>query len=244
MIIINAGLPKSGTTLVQQYQIDLIDFSNPSNGQLEIFNYGYNIDVYSDSSNRGFFVDIDEPAFQLLTSIESEYGDFVVKTHCVPNLWIHKMITENGAKATFCYRDLRDIILSALDHGKRTRAEMDRSGAYRDLQTIGQGIDRIKQWFEMFVKWQSFEKVLMIKYEEMMYDKEAFLITLSSHLQLSLPESDIFAILAKHESLKHSAWNFNVGKIYRWRDEMSREQIQECNEALREEILYLGYSLD
>ena len=56
MIVINAGLPKSGTTLIQQYEIDLISYSGNRNGQHELFKYGYNINEFSEQSNRGFFV--------------------------------------------------------------------------------------------------------------------------------------------------------------------------------------------
>ena len=79
MIIINAGIPKSGTSLIQQYQMDLINTVSPRNGQQEILKHGYNIDVYSDASNQGFFVDIDEETFNFLSLVEAKFGSFYVQ---------------------------------------------------------------------------------------------------------------------------------------------------------------------
>ncbi len=243
MIIINAGLPKSGTTLIQQYQIDLITFAGKRNGQNELFKYGYNIHEFSEQSNRGFFVDIGDTEFKLLEEISRDFGDIVVKTHCIPNEYIEKILLQQLGKATFCYRDPRDIILSAIDHGKRTREGLDRSGAYHDLFDIDQGIIRIKKWFNMFVEWKKIENVLFIKYEELIQDKIGIINALMRYFHLDLSEASLYSIYEKHEKLKISAWNFNVGKCFRWRDEMDSNQISKCNHLLKEEIIQLGYSL-
>lgn len=244
MIIINAGIPKSGTSLIQQYQMDLINTVSPRNGQQEILKHGYNIDVYSDASNQGFFVDIDEETFNFLSLVEAKFGSFMFKTHCNPNAYISKIINEKGGKATFCYRDPRDVILSAIDHGKRTRSGLDRSGAYHDLFTIDQGIMRIKKWFGMFIKWQDFQDVLFIKYEDMIENKEKWLHKMSSYFNFSISESTINNIVNKHERIKNTAWNFNVGTIYRWKHEMNTEQIKICNQSLSEEISTMGYEFE
>ncbi|MGK7935084.1 MAG: hypothetical protein AB4206_04675 [Xenococcaceae cyanobacterium] len=79
------------------------------------------------------------------------------------------------AKATFCYRDPRDIILSAIDHGERTRKGLDSSNACKNMLTIKDSILIVKSWTSNWYKWKEFGKVFFIKYEYLMKNKLAYL---------------------------------------------------------------------
>ena len=243
MIVINTGVPKSGTTLIQQYQIDLINASAPLNGINEIMKYGYNINQFSEINNRSFFSDIDLDTFNLLKEIHDHYGGFVIKTHCLPNEYTDSLTAHNISKITCCYRDPRDIILSTIDHGIRTRQGKDKSGAYKDVYSVYDGIQRIKKWYRIYNEWNKKENTLMINYENLIENKLQTLIELTKFLNIDLSPEIINDIYHKHESIKESAWNFNIGKANRWKVEMKTEDIILCNKYLREEILSMGYEL-
>ena len=243
MIVINTGVPKSGTTLVQQYQIDLVNLNNSLNGINEIMKYGYNIDKYSNVNNKGFFGKIDQSTYNLFVKINVEFGDFVAKTHSLPNEYIHSLVKNGIAKVTCCYRDPRDIILSTIDHAKRTRDGKDKTGAYIDVYNIEDGIIRIKRWFSIFEEWFNSRSALMIKYEDLLDDKIVMLRIISNYLELNISQENLKSIYEKHERIKQNAWNFNIGTKYRWKDEMDIKEIKKCNQHLAKEILSMGYEL-
>jgi hypothetical protein len=242
-IVINTGVPKSGTTLLQQYQIDLVNTFFSQNGQNEIIKFGYKINDFSEINNRGFFSNIDNETYNLFKRIYSKHGSFVIKTHCLPNPFIEMLIHECNAKITCCFRDPRDIILSAIDHGMRTRNGLDKTGAYHDVFTIDDGILRIKKWIKIFDEWNIHNNVLMIKYEDLISNKQYIINEVKDFMKINIPQKKILEIYSKHENIKESAWNFNVGTTFRWKTEMSKTDIEKCNLLLKSEILKMGYDL-
>jgi len=243
IIVINTGVPKSGTTLLQQYQVDIIKTYFKQNALNEIMKYGYNITQFSEVNNRGFFPNIDKETNDLFENIQAKFGSFVAKTHCLPNTYTENLVNEHNAKITCCYRDPRDIILSTIDHGVRTRNGIDKSGAYMDVFNIDDGILRIKKWINIYLEWEKQKSTLMIKYEDLMDDKIRTILNVSDFLKIKISKKDVYTIYDKHEKIKESAWNFNNGTTYRWKTEMNQDDIRKCNMSLNDEIIKMGYKL-
>ena len=234
MIIINNGVPKSATTLVLEYQMDLIKAKSSANGLREFKN-----------RNEGWLwvPTVTDDLLEQMLEVDSEYGSFVFKTHGPPERNTVRLIEEFGAKLTCCFRDPRDNVLSMMDHGARTRAGGDRTGAFEQIVTVEDGVNAMKRRGKIYSGWKDNAQVLLIKYEDLMVDKLGTLKNIAQYCGIELYEMVLDSIVEKHELLKEKAWNFNKGTCYRWRSEMSAEDLALCNECIRDEITLMGYPL-
>jgi hypothetical protein len=213
MIILNCGMKKSGTSLVMEYQRDLVRHSMIPNGLQELNKYSY----------KGFISKIDLEISKELLFISNHYGDLVVKTHDKPSAVIQDLIAGNAAKASFCYRDPRDGILSAIDHGARSRKGLDPTKAFAKIRTVADAIPLARANIESYYQWVAFGNVLLIRY--------------------SYPLEILDQIYQKHEDLKEKAWNFNTGSIHRWKSEMTPQDLSLCNQLFQQDLLAMGYEV-
>lgn len=229
MIVINCGMPKSATTLVMEYQKDLIRAVRPSNG--------------IEQESFGYLPDINQRVSRDLRRISADYGDFVVKTHSKPSYWIRRLIQKAEAAVTFSFRDPRDIMLSVIDHGNRTRKMLDPSGAFAEMETLEDTILFARASVHLYFSWRVFGKALFIKYESLMRDKPDHLRQISDYLNLDCSQRVLDKVYERHENLKQKAWNFNTGAVERWRTEMSQAWKQRCVDLFGDDLLAMGYDL-
>ena len=235
MIIISSSIPKSGSTLVYNYQQDLLSMLNSDNKTAQ--------KKYKRLSYLGFTRVIGIKAFLIAVFISIKYGDIVIKTHSKPTLFIKLLIALKLAKATFCYRDPRDVILSAIDHGTRTRKGLDSSNAFRNMTTINNSLNKVKNWTKKWYAWKKFDNVLFIRYENLVESKVSCLQAMSSYFDLGLQEEQITEIYVKNENIKKSAWNFNKGTSQRYKTEMDSFNLQLCNRELENVLEDMQYSV-
>jgi len=235
MIIIDNGVPKSATTLILAYQKDLIAASSAQNGmeQWSKFNHG-----------SVFIPTIAVDQLDALVSIERDFGDFVIKMHRPPEDSTRKLVEDFKAKVTCCFRDPRDIVLSAMDHGARTRTGLDKSGAFANIFTVQDGAREFKEWSRIYYEWQKYGHALLIRYEDLLADKLTTLTHMVKFLGMNLGAITVTEICDKHERNKQSAWNYNKGVSHRWRVEMSSEDLAWCNDMLADDITRMGYSIE
>ncbi|MBE9193187.1 sulfotransferase domain-containing protein [Gloeocapsopsis crepidinum LEGE 06123] len=232
MIIISSSIPKSGSTLVFNYQKDLLELAILKKSQPQTLIH----------LNHTYIQSFNIINISRLICISFRGGDAVIKTHSKPVTLIKLLLFLGLAKATFCYRDPRDVILSAIDYGSRTRKGLDSTGAFQDFQNIIDSIPKIKNCCKNWQQWQKVKNVLFIKYEDLMQDKLVQLKNLAAHFELELNEDEL-RIHNKHEKLKSQAWNFNKGTIQRYKTEMNCEELKLCNTAFQRELMSMGYKI-
>lgn len=231
MVIINSGMPKSATTLLVRYQKDLVSARSKDNG----------IAKWKEISNYGYVDAIDAETEVKIRQIHENHGDFVVKTHCGPTRALKRLIDDKIAKATFSFRDPRDTMLSAKDHGDRTRAGGDPSGAFRNITSIDTAMKFAKSSIDIYRAWVSYGNVLFVRYEEFMQDRYSWLKEVALYLQFDLPESVLKEIYLRHEDNRKATLNFNKGTTERWKDEMSLEDQQKCLSIFGDHLRSMGY---
>lgn len=235
MIIISSSIPKSGSTLVWQYQRDMIKLACRRSGQSQLLKH---------SSYGGFINTFNFKVIATLLYLNFRFGDIVVKTHSKPTFLIKILIISGLAKATFCYRDPRDVILSAIDHGARTRKGLELSDAFRDFYNVIDAIPIVKNWLENWYRWRQIRKVLFIRYESLMENKLRCLAELSAYFGFQLNKEDLNTLYEKYEKDKISGKaNFNKGTIQRYKVEMSSEELGLCSKIFQNEILNMRYEL-
>ena len=228
MIILNCGMPKSATTLVGEYQMDIVRLARPQNGIEQVHDLGY-----MQSLNR--------KKVNAVHQLSARYGDLVVKTHAKPSFWSRRLIARGGARATFCFRDPRDTMLSVIDHGVRTRQGLDGSGAFAEIHTLADAVSFAKASIGLYYAWQNYGKALFICYEALMRDKVEHLSRMATYFGYACKEEALRSIYEKHEVLKKQAWNFNTGEVERWRREMEPEWVVQCERLFGDDLVAMGY---
>ncbi|MDJ0725744.1 MAG: sulfotransferase domain-containing protein [Prochloraceae cyanobacterium] len=185
MIIISSSIPKSGSTLVYNYQKDLLASADRNNAVAQ--------EEFNKHSNCGFLSKKQLNIKKILTAIfiTRKYGNIVIKVHSEPTFLIKLLVTLGLAKATFCYRDPRDIILAAINHGERTRKGLDPSNACKNMVSIADSIPIVKSWTRNWYEWKKFERVFFIRYESLMKNKLFYLQAMSDYFNLNLKKEQI-----------------------------------------------------
>lgn len=233
MIIISSSLPKSGSTLIANYQEDLLRLVAPRNGQAQLRQ------VF-----KGRFIRrLDPVTVARLLTIHARYGSIVIKTHSGVNPLISALIGMGVAKATYCYRDPRDVVLSAIDHGNRTRRGEDPSGAFKEYESVTDSIPKVQLLVQRWRGWHKFGKALFIRYEDLMADKLGHLRGMVSYLGWELPEDELVAMVDRHTPKRGVSHNFNKGTTFRYKAEMTPEQIAQSTAAFRDILVQYRYEL-
>jgi hypothetical protein len=215
-----------------EYEKELIERTCSRNALNEIDKHSY----------RGYVELIDKSRGRVLRSLLRKFGPFVVKTHCGPTPTIKKLISSGLARASFCFRDPRDVALSVLDHADRTRRGLDASGAFANVHTLSDAIEFSSAYIDNYFAWREFGKALFIKYEDLMADKPGYLDRIANYFGFPVTDDALVDIFEKHERLKKQAWNFNKGLTERWRSEMTTADLALCKEVFGDRLTKMGYS--
>ena len=239
MIIINASCRKSASTLIFDYQRDIVASVHQRNSLSAIKKY---------SKGKGYRGKLDFKTFLILLYLNYRFGDVVLKTHGEPTFYVKLLVNLGLAKVTYSYRDFRDVALSMIDHGRRTRMNMSteetKSGITRnfsDVQNIQDAISKVSIEIENYYKWKSFKKALYIKYENFISHKFEYLKKLSEYLNYELEEDKLKQIYEKYEN--GNARNFNKGVAKRYIEELKQEEITLITKTLYQPLIDSGYEV-
>lgn len=231
MIILSVGLQKSGSTLIANLEEELLISSGKRCGQAMVrkkFSGRYIQKITFDVTWKLLLYNI-------------LYGSFVIKTHSKPNKYIRFLINSGFAKATYSYRDPRDVMLSAIDHGNRSRAGLDPHKAFIHFENIDNSIPLTIELMKICQQWLNFGKAFFIKYEEFMGDPVSVMKPTMNYLKIDVSENKIRELVREHEANKLTSHNFNKGITYRYKTELTAGQLQICNAAFRKYLDRCGY---
>ncbi len=234
MILLSNAIPKTGSTLIANFQQDILQTLKEKCGQERLG------DKYS-----GRYIAI--PAMSVLWNlarINKQYGSFVVKCHWSPSKKLDLFCRSLDVKMTISYRDPRDVMLSMIDHGRRTKKRKVPSRAYSDCTNIIDLIPRTLKYLENFNTWQSKKFVHCIKYENLMADKHSVLCEMASFLGWEIEPPIIDRIINEKDKIKATSHNFNKGTTERWKTELNELEKKTCKVAFEHHLINLGYELE
>lgn len=234
MIILSNSIPKTGSTLLANFQEDILKSLKKRNGQ-ESLRAKYMGRYISGPSGSVLWN---------LARINIQYGSLVVKCHWVPSAKLDLFCRSFNVRMTMSYRDPRDMMLSMIDHGRRTREGKDPSGAFADCKNIIDLIPKTLKMLDNFNVWKSKKHVHCVKYETLMTDKHKTLKEMVSFLGLKVEDSIIDRIIKERDKNKHTSWNFNKGTTERWKTELNDLEKEACKTAFKQHLIKLGYELD
>jgi len=194
MIILSSAMGKSGSTFFCNLQEDMLELSGVRSGQ-----------KYLRKTLGGRYVEHFHADIVLILLLANFFFvSIVVKTHTPPTRIIKWLIRHRIARATYTYRDVRDVILSALDTGARNRESGNTSGRFANYYTVEDAIVVGVNFVEETQKWEGFGDVHFVRYEDLIEDRLNTLEDFVNFMDWQIPPITLQDLIQEHENKKNN----------------------------------------
>jgi hypothetical protein len=240
MFVLSVGMPKSGSTLLSLYQKGVLKRLMPNNGQAEF----EQLIKEGKVNGIGIFVhDIESPeTLGNLVDLSKKIGPFVVKTHSSLTNQIRDLILNKQILATYIHRDPRDVILSAIDHGTRSLLHPAKSTFFLQFDTVQNSIPIVKGFCRTGIEWVRSGLCETYTYHDLLMNPVYELNRFTNFINIEFESSIVMEVINSLtiNPIKGKK-QYNTGKLLRYPDEMSHNDIVKCNLELLEELEFFGY---
>lgn len=184
---------------------------------------------------------VTDDVFDRLLQVSREHGPLVVKAHCLLSDRLRAAISDGEAKVLFSYRDPRDMILSAIDHRRRS-IEANRRLAFENFIDVKSSIRPAVWWCKMACDWVESGLPLTMQYSEIVTQPAGQISKIAKLLELDANSEWIQSLLERENANRASGKNeFNKGDLVRYPEEMTPEEIFLCDRRLAKYIQRLGF---
>lgn len=238
MIVVSAGLPRSGSGWIFNLTNDLLVRAGHQDAHWVRDRYRLGRFVTAHNCNVGK----PGPLKLAILAVPHLLGNsFVVKTHRKPTPALKRAMALGLAKCTYIYRDPRDVVLSAIEEGQRMRAR-GVSRAFAKIGSVEESVEEVRGWLRTWDHWMAEDRVLHVRYEELRNEPLKQCARITRHLDIALSDDEVNRIVSKYKSgSKVTGAHFVKGQSGRYRQVFSSEQIQLCNQALKDYLEKMGY---
>ncbi len=219
MIVVAAGMPKSGTGWWFNVQNDLLVRAGRSDVRDVRERFGlqavlrHHNCLLGDTRLRSLV-----PLLRPALAGES----FVFKTHAPPSPWLRGLVASGAWRATFLYRDPRDAALSAFEHGERARREGSPS-SFAALVSLEAAIELMAREVQAAEAWMACSRAFVQRYEDLLASPRREAERLCAFLDIRLAPEAIDGVLEarrRESEDRVEGWehlHFNVGEAGRHR---------------------------
>ena len=178
-----------------------------------------------------------------LVLLSETEGPFVVKTHSQLTPGLKELLLDGKIKATYIHRDPRDVILSAIDHGKRSYDDPSTS-FFRQFDAIENTAPFVAEFCRVGIAWLQSGLTEEYTYNALIKNPVAELARFSKLVGIE-PEAKFVNEIIRAFTLNQQPGvrQYNTGKSGRFMDEMDKVEIATCNDRLREFIMAMGYPI-
>ena len=163
---------------------------------------------------------IDPVSEDNLALVKAEVGDrpVVIKTHGHVTPAVARLVADGTAQVFVSFRDPRDVALSLLDHGARSRRQgiNDFAEFHEPIDTL----ETIRHQTQRFENWVKLCNPLLIPYDEICFNTKTTIMRIAGRLGVSV---DAELISTEFHTSKHRIGQFNKGEGRRFEREMSAE---------------------
>ncbi|MDF1519807.1 MAG: sulfotransferase domain-containing protein [Brevefilum sp.] len=170
---------------------------------------------------------------------------FTIKIHFAPMPLGRSLIRLKWIRPTFIYRDPRDALLSAYEYGRRVE-KTGRPNAFSHLDTFEKSIDFMSDYMTDWETWMRLADPAIFRYEDLLTDYYRQAERLVNFLDLDLQSQNIRKAIEKNkprDAAQKEGGHFSKGKIGRFRDVLTPEQIALCEERFAPYLEKMGYEL-
>lgn len=244
MIVISAGLQKSGSGLFFNLTNDILQAAGKEDTRQIRNQYGLEKFVEHYNCNVG---ELAWEKLKPLISLHFKGKSFAVKTHNPPtslSAWLTRL---NILRPTFIYRDPRDVVLSALAHGKKIVAKGE-NHTFAVCTSIEKTIPMVRSWLDATaLPWLQSKSVHTAKYEDLIQEPLKEMKRLAEFLDISMDDSKLADIYGKYDprsldDFQRDYLHFNKGKTGDFRNTMSPRELEMCNRQFGSHLAAMGYS--
>ncbi|MES0491817.1 MAG: sulfotransferase domain-containing protein [Leptospirales bacterium] len=247
MFILCAGMEKSGSRYFYEVLKEIIILKGGMDGQ-EVAKK-YRLGKITDGGRKYLKV-MNYKTLIKLCIISLFEGDFVLKTHKEPTRAISFFNRLGLIKIYYTFRDPRDALLSAIDHGKRiieNKKENEQSHVFVKMyKNQDQAAMYTKPWTKTWKKYNDEPHVIMVKYEEIIQDTDKLITLFERTLRYKLDEKTKKSLIMKYSLNKVQSdflkFHYNKGISYRYKTEMSSKVRKQCLIEFGDELEQMGYS--
>lgn len=170
---------------------------------------------------------------------------YAIKAHAGPTPTWSALNRLGLARTTYIYRDPRDAMLSAYEHGQRAR----RSGhqnAFAKLESFEDALAFMQQYLDIWQAWMDQPQVLSCRYEDLLTDYDRQARQLLEFLQLPAQSQAVQQVVQRYRpeqsrQAEQRGLHFRQGKIGRFERNFSTEQQQAANLAFAPFLEKMGY---
>lgn len=243
MIVVSAGMQKSGSAYIYNIINDLLASCGHQDARLIKEKYALTPIMRWHNNN---VKSLENRVLLEFFRISLKEGKFVFKTHCEPTPLLNLMLRMKLAKVVYIYRDPRDVLLSAIDHGKKL-IEDGKNVSFAQMVEFEDALSNVKSWIEVFKKYHANRRVLCIRYEQLMSEPEICIDRLSNYLNINPSKEVVQSVLYKYHKDNPEAdmtgLHFNKAIVKRYETDLSDEQHTRFKSELANEIRLMGYEI-
>lgn len=243
MLVISAGMQKSGSAYIYNVINDLLVASGGVDARemKERRNLQDELRWYNNNVGK-----LDNVLLLKLLLLSWKEGDFVVKTHERPTK-LQRILSGLGfVKTIYIYRDPRDVLLSAQDHGKKI-IEAGENHTFAKFVDFEAAFKRVKSWAKVFRVYKREAAYLTVRYEDLLQDGINTLSKICNYLKKNPSKEKIKSILDKYDRTNPNAdrkgLHFNKAIAGRFREEMGKEELERFKQELGGIISEMGYEV-
>lgn len=242
MIVLSVGMPRAGSGWHYNLVHDLMRTTGCADARMIREKYNLQGILTEVNCNIGVL-----SARRLaMVAVPAVMGNtFVIKAHAGPTIASRLLQRLGLLRITYIYRDPRDAMLSAYDYGQRA-LQKGRPNAFSHLTDFQKSLDFILEYVRIWEKWMKEKDVLIARYEDLLTNYEEESIRLVHFLRLNAGEPEVRAVVDAYRpeaAEGQQGLHFYKGKIGRFRDSYSREELAILQEKLGPSLARMGYEL-
>ena len=173
--------------------------------------------------------------------------NYVIKLHAGRKSFADGLISMGLIKPTFIYRDPRDAALSIYEYGQEAITNPTASTVFAGIRTVEEAIDFITPYVAIARGWIQSPQTFSVKYETLLSEFDLVVPRLVDFLDINL-KADRSLTLVDHlkpgiKPSRRKFTHFVKGKIGRYQEHFSSEQIDLCNKRFGKFLSEQGYQL-
>jgi len=214
MIYLSYGMPKSASTFC--YQIANAMLQGAGHSREKICNKYLPPDYH-----KAFMPLVNDEILDLVELIpESEI--LIIKTHTHLNKTIDTLLRTGKIKASVTFRDPRDAAISLIDAGESDRNK-NLNREFNEIWTIEDAFDYYKKHQSENQQWLKHPQVLKLSYNLLALNPHQAARRIGDYLHIEAEIDPVITDLLTNPDNK--IWEYNVGKIGRYKDFMNQDMI-------------------
>jgi len=228
MLVVSYGIPKSGSTLAYEMLRGVLE--SAGHEQAILRNDRLDDGDAPRGTKRNFLNKITRESIQALMDEIGKGRIIAVKTHSgfAAELfpWLEEMQQSGAMKVIASYRDPRDVCLSLVDAGNRSR---DRgTGAFAGIGGLEEAMDKVDTRITVFRRWAALKGTLRLNYDDVAYNPAKAIDAMEAALGVKANRADVMRY-----AFEEAYTLRNKVKRNRYLDEMNDDEKRVASERFK-----------